>query len=553
MRTVGIDIGSYSIKVAEVESSLKSVSVRDFFEIELTHEPGLDLRLERIEALRRIAGLYDPSTHRYIIGLGSEYSVQRVLTFPFLERKKILQSLPFELEDVIPFSQEDAVFDFRIIQQRESSSQVLAVAVPKKYLQELLSLCEDAGLDPDIISLEGTALSNLFEDYLLPPPKVETLTDTNVGVSNAEIVIHIGYSKTLVNVMREKSIVASRALYFGGKDLTNAISRAYQLPYLEALKGVAEKGFVLTSNEGASEDQVVFSNIVAQGLSQLVIELKRTIVDVKADLNVNFTAAHLMGGMSRLLNLGPYLTQQLEMPVNVYSHLGRNTHSDIALNESTDKASAIAVGLALEGVRRPKNPPINLRRGEFSKQSQNLKLMWDRYRDLATVGAALFIAFVIYSSFRASFIEQNLSSVDTALKTQAKNPAIGISGRDLKPENLKRFIKAKREEIESKKEVVRLNQMTSALDIVKSISQAAPQKGAATLDVRNFNIDGDRLTLEGIVASKAEFEAFQKNISTLPQINGVVAGTPRISAPGKYPFLVSMNVTRVPPSEKGGK
>jgi len=89
MRTVGIDIGSFSIKVAEVESSLKTVRVRDFFEIALTHEPGQDLRLEKIEALRKIAGLYDQSTHRYIVSLGSEHSVQRILTFPFLDRKKI--------------------------------------------------------------------------------------------------------------------------------------------------------------------------------------------------------------------------------------------------------------------------------------------------------------------------------------------------------------------------------------------------------------------------------------------------------------------------------
>jgi len=45
MRTVGIDIGSFSVKVAAVETQLKSVTVRKFFEYELTHEPGQDIRL----------------------------------------------------------------------------------------------------------------------------------------------------------------------------------------------------------------------------------------------------------------------------------------------------------------------------------------------------------------------------------------------------------------------------------------------------------------------------------------------------------------------------
>src|SRR4051812_26523664 len=110
-RTIGVDIGSFSIKVAELEGQLKSTTVRDFYEIPLTHEPGQDLRLEKLEALRKVAATYDPAQYRIVVGLGSEFSTSRVLNFPFLERRKILQSLPYELEDVIPFSQDDAIFD----------------------------------------------------------------------------------------------------------------------------------------------------------------------------------------------------------------------------------------------------------------------------------------------------------------------------------------------------------------------------------------------------------------------------------------------------------
>src|ERR1700722_18507284 len=141
-RTVGIDIGSFSIKVAELEGQLKSTTVRDFYEFPLNHEPGQDLRLDKLEALKKIAATYDPTKYKIVVGLGSEFSTSRVLNFPFLERRKILQSLPFELEDMIPFSQDDAIFDFRTVHQKEASSKVLAVAVPKKHIQELLLLCE---------------------------------------------------------------------------------------------------------------------------------------------------------------------------------------------------------------------------------------------------------------------------------------------------------------------------------------------------------------------------------------------------------------------------
>jgi len=172
-RTIGVDVGSFSVKVAELEGQLKSVTVRDFYEIALTHEPGHDLRLEKIEALKKIAAQYDSAQYTFVVGLGSEYSTARILTFPFLERRKILQSLPFELEDTIPFSQSDAIFDFRIINQKANSTKVLAVAVPKKYIQDLLLLCDDAKLSPSFISLEGIALANHVEAYMSGPRHIE--------------------------------------------------------------------------------------------------------------------------------------------------------------------------------------------------------------------------------------------------------------------------------------------------------------------------------------------------------------------------------------------
>src|SRR5437879_440873 len=134
-----------------MEGQGRSPVFRDFREFPLNHEPGQDTRLEKIEALKLIAAQYDPQVYKSVVGLGTEHITSRILTFPFLERRKILQSLPFELEDVIPMSQSDAIFDFRTIWQKGTSTKVLAVAAPKRYIQDLLHLCDDAGLSPDIV------------------------------------------------------------------------------------------------------------------------------------------------------------------------------------------------------------------------------------------------------------------------------------------------------------------------------------------------------------------------------------------------------------------
>lgn len=550
MRTIGIDIGSFSVKVAEMEGQGRTAVLRDFREYPLNHEPGQDTRLDKIEALKLIAAQYDPHNYKIIVGLGTEHTTSRILSFPFTERRKILQSLPFELEDVIPMSQADAIFDFRAIYQRNSTTKVLAVAAPKRYIQDLLHLCDDAGLSPDIICPEGIALANHFENFDQAPRTIDSENTTIMG-GTSHLIIHIGYSKTLVDVIHEGALIASRAIYYGGRDLTNSISRAYQLPYLESLKGVSEKGFVLTNDQGANEDQIAFSQTIAQSLEILISDLQRTIIDLKAELQTDFTTGHLLGGMSRLINLGPYLTQKLDVPFGVFPHLGKGIRSDVQNTESNDRASAVAVGLAIEGTRKQKNPPLDLRRNEFSKQNQTLELLFTRFKEVAQFAAALYVAFFLYSSLRSSFAEDNVVAVEKVIRDQSKNPLLNITSAQLKPESLKKVIKSKREEIESRKMVQRLNQMTSALDVVKSFSQAIPTKDRITLDVRHFDIEGEQGVIEGTVNSQAELDSLKNSISTLSAVSSAKV-TPHPAQGGKLPFTLAFSVARLPASQ-GGK
>ena len=47
-------------------------------------------------------------------------------------------------------------------------------------------------------------------------------------------------------------------------------------------------------------------------------ELKLALIDIKSELNVSFKNLELVGGVSHVQNIGPYLTQALELPVNLF-------------------------------------------------------------------------------------------------------------------------------------------------------------------------------------------------------------------------------------------
>ncbi len=545
MRTIGIDIGSFSVKVAEIDISSRGNTLKDFYEFELTHEPGQDTRFQTVEILKKITSNYDLKYVRTVVGLGMEHVSTRTLEFPFTERRKILQSLPFELEDNVPFSQDDAVFDFRVVSTRQNRSNVLAVAVPKKYVQEILALCDDAGFDPDVIAPNSLSLSNYFAaEFAHSPSPIEPGELTESGIySHSEIFIHLGYKKTLLNITRQGSIVSSRAFYFGSADLANSLSKAYQLPYLEALKGANEKAFVLTTTAGADPSQVAFSEVITETFSPLLTDIKRSLVDLKSQFKLNFTACYVSGGVSGILNLGPYIAQEIGVPTAIKNPPSRSPQAMPLVSDAkfNDKIAMVAIGLALEGARKPKAPAINFRKNEFSKQSQNLKIFLENNKNLIRGTLVVLIAFFTYSFMRGSFAQENIDSLDVVMADQAKNNTIGLTKGGTKTEALNKFVRTKKNELEGRKEVVKLNQTLSALDVLKNISSAMPSKDQVKLDLRNFQITEDQVTLAGMVSSVEEFVLFQRKISQLPQVSNIKA-SPFPAPQGKYGFQMTFNM-----------
>jgi len=548
MRAVGIDIGTYSVKVAEVEPTAKPGGVRllDYFEFPLNLDPKHDDRIERLEIIKRLSLRYPAATHKTVVGLSSEYVSQRNLVFPFSERRKILQSLPFELEDSIPFSQKDAIFDFKILGTAHNNSKVLALAVPKRYVKNTLELFLDAGLDPDVISIDGMALSNLFENYL-QPSKLELNDELTTPAS---LVIHIGYAKTIVLVVVDGALLLTRTVLFGGRDMAQSISRVYSLPYLESLKAVAEKGFFLTSKEGATGDQIAFSDTLSNSIQPLLSEVQRTMLEVKAEYKVQFDKAWLTGGLGNLINMGPYFTQILEVPTNTFNHLASLERVDVPLTTEVERGSAVAVALAIEGLKKPRNPAVNLRKQEFSKQGQNLSFFFQSNKALIAMASIAYLIFLIYSVVRVDMAQNNVSAVESALRTTLKNPNLAGAG-SLKGGGVKSFIREKQNEITARHDVIRYTKMVPGLEVLRKLSQATPPKNQVTLDVREFSLVDEILRVDGEVASKNEVDQIAGSWRKLDFVNKLNIDSPRRQAgPGKIPFSMTIALRRLPPSQK---
>ena len=84
-----------------------------------------------------------------VSALPGDAVTHRILELPFSDRKRLDQTVPFELESHLPFELEETVIDFQVLDTgADGASHVLAVSAPKTAVREHLAMLAAAGIDP---------------------------------------------------------------------------------------------------------------------------------------------------------------------------------------------------------------------------------------------------------------------------------------------------------------------------------------------------------------------------------------------------------------------
>ncbi|MFS4460285.1 pilus assembly protein PilM [Bdellovibrio sp. HCB2-146] len=548
MKSLGIDIGSSSIKVVEVQSTSKGFQVFQYIEHPLSVMPGHDQELEIIEFLRELTGKYDPSQTRFVMGLRQDRVAIRNKFFPFNDRLKISKSLAFELEEDLPFSSDNAVFDAKIIRTVGAGAEVLACAAPNAHVKACLERAQDAGIDPFLISAEGTAFANVFEKWNEAPPALASLPPEMDGDSkpprHIRLILNIGHTRTIVEAFEGASLVGVRSLLWGGKNIAEAIAKKYEIPFFEALKELQTKAFILTNKQGATFDQVTFSDTIAKSVREMTRDLQLSILELKGEFNARIDSVLMTGGASQIQNLGPFLTQILEVPVNRISVLETIPNVLFERTQQNGAKLGVALGLAFEGFKKPRNPPINFMRGEFAKQNHQMRQFWEKWAPTIKVATAALLVLFVYTSLRESFSMSLAERSQEALKTQAKTVA-GLKGRAASESGIRKYIRDNKKRASDLKTLASVANMNSAMDILKKVSDASPSKSAVTLDVHSVRIEDAQVNLQGYVNSPQELSILQKNLMNITT-DGQVRSNRSTLAPlsGRTAFSFSFNVDR---------
>src|SRR3989338_8383808 len=152
---IGIDIGSYSIKIAELERTFQKYEFVNFFERKVQFNELLKPEESITVTLQGMLDDFGLKLDQVICGYPGHKVSSRLVTLPFGNLKKIDQTIEFELENYVPFDLETLVIDYHVLSATKEQSEILVFYTLKDEFSKYLNLLQNCKVDPKIITAQG--------------------------------------------------------------------------------------------------------------------------------------------------------------------------------------------------------------------------------------------------------------------------------------------------------------------------------------------------------------------------------------------------------------
>jgi general secretion pathway protein L len=579
MRSIALDIGENSVKIVDLIEHKKTIVVQSISEKKLSPLANEhDRDIEAIEFVRhylmQVDRAKDSSPARFIMSIRQDRVTVRTKTFPFTDRLKIAKSLPFEMEDDIPFDPDNCIFDFKIISTEGSTALVLAVAVQKLHIEKCLSLAKDFGIELHSISVEGIAFANLIENWEQSPPQIKFTTndfELSGGApeieikKNVEMIIHFGHKRTLLTAFSNQRLLYVRSAIWGADNIIQELIRKFQLPYGEAQKILQNQAELLLSRQNVDFDRQNLSSTIEKPMRDLIRELQITFLEIQSTMKGHITTIYLSGGLGRLQNIAPYLTQHLEIACNP-TDLSSNFLSSQTLIQSdvnpsmVDAVSAPGIALAIEGLKKPRNPGLQLIRGEFTGDSNPIKAFWEEWGRVTTTALSIALVLLVWSFFRIDFSSNLAFESEAVIKKQAGS-LLRLPRKQANERGVKKYITDNKKRTLELKQVSEFTKMNSALDLMKQITESAPDRTQVNLDIKNLNVLDEKVQIEGYANSPREVTQLINKLKSIAKNQSAkqMPDSQLPTLPNRVTFRVEIDMDRglaakaLPPSSEAGK
>ena len=343
---IGLDIGSSSIKIAEVKDTKKGYELDNFGIVSLPPEVIVDgavMNSSAVEdAIREIISTKKIKTKNVCTSVSGHAVIIRKIKVPAASPEELAQSIQWDAAQYVPFDINEVNLSYEILgtADEEENMEVLMVAAKKDLINDYVAVIKEAGLNPLIMDVDSFALCNMFE-ISYPIQEGEVVALVNIGAS----VINI-------SVLRGDMVVFTRDVSAGGNQITEEIQRQLGVSFEEAeMLKIGGSGSGDTEEVMRQEVQDVIRTIT----DSLSTEIQRSLDFFTAtSAEDNISRIWLSGGTGKVSGLKETIEERTGMPceqLNPFSNLAYDEKRfDLTSLEDFAPQAAVAVGLALRRV-----------------------------------------------------------------------------------------------------------------------------------------------------------------------------------------------------------
>jgi type IV pilus assembly protein PilM len=312
-KVFGLDIGSSSIKIAEMEAGLKGAKLLSFGMIptptnavnggDFSDPANLGLTVKSLAAEIKL------KRKNASVGLYGTAVIVKKISIPRVDLKLIPEQIKWEAEQYIPFDLNSIILAYHVVNPKEASDnlEILLVAAQKEIVASCGSALGAAGFKVGVLEPSGFSLANIFEyNYGKIAGKTIAIVDVGATITNL-VVVHNG------------EVVFCRDMSVGGFNHTNDIQKEMGLSYQEA------ESMKLSLSSGQPVPDEVHSVVSAS--NEAVVEEIRNSFEFFAGSSGGLALEHgfFTGGGALTPGLMALLSQSSSVPFEPFNPFVRVT------------------------------------------------------------------------------------------------------------------------------------------------------------------------------------------------------------------------------------
>lgn len=339
-KLIGVDIGSSSIKIADISVGKNEATLNDFAFIQTPSgaiaNGDISDSVLLSDSIRTLHRENQFKSKNCSVGLSGTAVIVKKISMPRIDSKALLEQVKYEASQYLPFDIDQITLDYHILpfSADPEKMDVLIVAAQNEHILNTISTVKQAGLNCSILDVQSLALANIFE--------------FNYGQLNETIgILNFGANITNFIVVYRGEVIFSRDIPAGGFLFTNEISKnmGVTLDEAESLK------ISHSQNQEVPEETRTHMNVA---LSQLLEEVRNSLDFYSANSQgLEISKIFYTGGACQTAELINSLVDQLHVPFEPFYPFrniknGNSKFSNDYLRQITPFMS-VAAGLALRG------------------------------------------------------------------------------------------------------------------------------------------------------------------------------------------------------------